>query len=317
MKRGILSLGEALVDFVPLDLTNQQYQKSPGGAPANVAVGVAKLGGKATFIGKVGNDGLGSFLYDTFMQYGVRTEHMKFTKEAKTGLVFVSNTADGERSFEFLIEPSADQLFSVEDLDVTEIKEHKIVHFGSISLIHKCARAATLETIRLAQEHDGIVSFDPNVRLDLWPSEEVAREMIQAVLSKVDVLKLSKEELVFLTGDRDIQQGVAALSIYDIPIILVTMGAEGSYVCMKDNVQFVPATAVEAVDTTGAGDAYMSCILYLLDQYEGEWSLVSITELVEMATYASVSGGLATQAKGAMTALPSLAEIEEKLDGRL
>ncbi|MDQ0163168.1 aminoimidazole riboside kinase [Aeribacillus alveayuensis] len=313
MKKGIISLGEALIDFIPLDETNLVYQKSPGGAPANVAVGLARLGAKSTFLGKVGDDVLGRFLKETLQNYGVNVSYMLLTKEVRTGAVFVTLSANGERSFDFYIDPSADRFLEEDEVKEELFTEHKILHFGSISLISEPSKSATKKAVRLAKQNDMIVSYDPNLRLSLWKNEEEARNTIVSMLKEVDVLKISDEELEFLTKTTNLEEGVASLQEYDIPLIIVTLGAEGSILFTKSEAVQVPAIKVKAVDTTGAGDAYVSGILYCLDQYEGDIRSISVERLEYMARFASVSGGLAASVKGAMSALPSFKQVEEKL----
>ncbi|WP_200894605.1 aminoimidazole riboside kinase [Bacillus alveayuensis] len=313
MKKGIISLGEALIDFIPLDETNLVYQKSPGGAPANVAVGLARLGAKSTFLGKVGDDVLGRFLKETLQNYGVNVSSMLLTKEVRTGAVFVTLSANGERSFDFYIDPSADRFLEEDEVKEELFTEHKILHFGSISLISEPSKSATKKAVRLAKQNDMIVSYDPNLRLSLWKNEEEARNTIVSMLKEVDVLKISDEELEFLTKTTNLEEGVASLQEYDIPLIIVTLGAEGSILFTKSEPVQVPAIKVKAVDTTGAGDAYVSGILYCLDQYEGDIRSISVERLEYMARFASVSGGLAASVKGAMSALPSFKQVEEKL----
>ncbi len=312
MKKGIISLGEALIDFIPLDPDNITYQKSPGGAPANVAVGVARLQTKSTFIGKVGNDVLGRFLHKTLSDYGVNTDSMLLTEDVRTGVVFVT-LEDGERSFDFYINPSADRFLTEEEIDEKLFEENKILHFGSISLISEPSRSATIRAVQLAKEKGMTVSYDPNLRLGLWESEEAAKEQIISMLSYADILKISEEELEFMTGEKDIEKGVAKLANYEIPLLLVTLGSEGSYVFTKDGYQHVPARKVETVDTTGAGDAFVSGILYKANEWEGDIRSLPLAGAVEMATFASVSGSLAASEKGAMTALPTLDQVQSIL----
>ncbi|MGG1630140.1 aminoimidazole riboside kinase [Rossellomorea sp. NRS-1567] len=313
MKQGIISLGEALIDFIPLDEHNTTYQKSPGGAPANVAVGLARLGARSTFLGKVGDDVLGRFLQETLQEYGVRTNQMLLTPDVRTGVVFVTNGEDGERSFDFYIDPSADRFLQVKDIDEEDFLTHKILHFGSISMISSPAKEATHHAVKVAKENGLLVSYDPNLRLGLWDSEENARETIKSMLSEADVLKISEEELEFITGEKEIESGVAKLRAYNIPFLIITMGAEGSYVYVGDARQYVPAMKVKAVDTTGAGDAFVSGILYSIHEYKGNISSLSIEEAARMAGFAAVSGALAASTKGAMTALPSLEEVNHHL----
>lgn len=312
MKKGIISLGEALIDFIPLDPDNITYQKSPGGAPANVAVGVARLQAKSTFIGKVGNDVLGRFLQKTLADYGVDTSSMLLTDDIRTGVVFVT-LENGERSFDFYINPSADRFLREEEIDEKLFDENKILHFGSISLISEPTRSATIKAVKLAKEKGLTISYDPNLRLGLWDSEESAKEQIISMLPYADILKISEEELEFITGEKDIEKGAQKLAAYEIPLLLVTLGSEGSYIFTGEGHQHVPARKVTTVDTTGAGDAFVSGILYMANEWEGDISAIMLEKAVEMATFASVSGSLAASEKGAMTALPSLEQVQSIL----
>ncbi|WP_226681818.1 aminoimidazole riboside kinase [Sutcliffiella horikoshii] len=309
MKKGIISLGEALIDFIPLDADNITYQKSPGGAPANVAVGVARLQAKSTFIGKVGNDVLGRFLQKTLADYGVNTSSMLLTDDIRTGVVFVT-LENGERSFDFYIKPSADRFLTEEEIDEKLFDENKILHFGSISLISEPTRSATIKAVKLAKDKGMTVSYDPNLRLGLWDSEEAAKDQIISMLPYVDILKISEEELEFITGEKDIEKGAEKLAAYEVPLLLVTLGSEGSYVFTREGHQHVPARKVTTVDTTGAGDAFVSGILYMANEWNGDISTITLVKAVEMATFASVSGSLAASEKGAMTALPSLEQVQ-------
>ncbi|RWZ58862.1 aminoimidazole riboside kinase [Halobacillus fulvus] len=313
MEKGIISLGEALIDFIPLDDDNINFQKSPGGAPANVAVGLARLGAKSTFLGKVGDDVLGRFLKKTLTDYGVETESMYLTKDVRTGVVFVTLDETGERSFDFYIDPSADRFLEAKEVDPALFDSHNVFHFGSISMINEPAKSATKEAVKLAKEKGLIVSYDPNLRLGLWSSEEEARRTILSMLGEADIVKISEEELEFLTGEKDIEAGVAKLEEYTIPVLYVTLGAEGSYVFTKNGHIQVPARKVEAVDTTGAGDAFVSGILYQLSERGKSTDQLSLEELEEMTLFASVSGSLAASTKGAMTALPTRDEVENYL----
>ncbi|CAG9620040.1 aminoimidazole riboside kinase [Sutcliffiella rhizosphaerae] len=312
MKKGIISLGEALIDFIPMDHENLTYQKSPGGAPANVAVGVARLELPSTFIGKVGNDVLGKFLKKTLRDYGVNTDFLLFTDDTRTGVVFVT-LKDGERSFDFYINPSADRLLNEEDIEEELFETHKVLHFGSISLIGEPSRSATKKAVSLARQYGLIVSYDPNLRLSLWEKEEAARSQILSMLSYADILKISEEELEFITGEKDIVKGVTALETYNLPLILITLGEGGSYVFTKDGQKHVSARKIKTVDSTGAGDAFVSGILYQVHEYDGDIRNISLTEAVRMAHFASVSGSLAASEKGAMTALPSLEKVQSIL----
>lgn len=310
---GVICLGEALIDFIPLDSENLTYQKAPGGAPANVAVGISKLGGKAAFIGKVGDDVLGHFLKETLEGYGVDTAPLFMTNEARTGVTFVTLEPSGERSFSFYIDPSADRFLRKEDLDPSLFKNNKIFHFGSISLISEPSRSATLWAIDKAKEAGMLVSYDPNLRLGLWESEDQARETILSVLPSADILKVSDEELTFLTGDASLEKGLAKLP--EVPLALLTLGGEGSIYSFKGETGKVPALRCQVVDTTGAGDAFVSGILYSINESPKPLASHSEQEIREMVRFASISGGLATTKKGAMAGLPKLDEIRNYFNG--
>ncbi|MGP4059277.1 aminoimidazole riboside kinase [Halobacillus sp. H74] len=310
MTQGIITLGEALIDFIPLDAHNVNFQKSPGGAPANVAVGLARLGAKATFLGKVGDDVLGRFLKETLTDYGVHTQHMHLTGDVRTGVVFVTLGEEGERSFDFYINPSADRFLEKQEVDESLFHSHNLFHFGSISMIDQPARSATKFAVERAKQNGLIISYDPNLRLGLWPSEEKAKETILSMLGEADVVKISEEELEFLTAEIDIDAGVKALTDYNIPVLYVTRGGEGSHVFTKEGQTHIPAMKVDPVDTTGAGDAFVSAILYQMSEKGQPVTELSLTDLEGITRFASVSGALAASTKGAMTALPTREEIE-------
>jgi fructokinase len=313
MKKGVISLGEALIDFIPLDKTNMTYQKCPGGAPANVSVGLAKLGAKSTFVGKVGNDILGHFLKKTLQEYKVDISSMYIADDVRTGVVFVTLSEEGERDFTFYIDPSADRFLKEEDIDRALFQNNKIFHYGSISLINEPSKSATLKAVKYAKEAGLLISYDPNLRLNLWKSETEARNTIISMLPQTDVLKISVEELNFITGQEKIEDGIKWLSQYDFPLIFVTLGSEGSYVFTKQFHLKIQAMNVQAVDTTGAGDAFVSGILYCLNESTNQLSMLTKEEVEQMARFASASGGLTASKKGAMTSLPSLDELHRCL----
>lgn len=309
MNHGIISLGEVLIDFIPLDKENSRYLKSPGGAPANVAVGAAQLGSDTHFLGKAGQDSLGVFLQETLESYGVGTSLMTLTDEAKTGFTLVSHDEKGDRTFEFFIQPSADSLLRKEDINTDLFDAKKILHIGSISLIHEPVKSATWHAIHLAKEKGLLLSFDPNIRLSLWQDEEVARSTIKSILPYVDMIKLSDDELSFLMGEKSDQAIKRLAADYSIPLVFVTQGEKGSIAYSGQSIVEVPAMKVDAVDTTGAGDAFVSAILYQIDQLDKPLEQLTSTDLETMAKFANVSGGVTAATQGAMSALPTLETI--------
>ena len=313
MKKGIISLGEALIDFIPLNQDNSQFQKSPGGAPANVAVGLARLGANVSFIGKVGDDVLGRFLKETLESYGVQTEAMYLTRDVRTGVVFVTLGEDGERSFDFYIDPSADRFLTEEEVPDAYFDTHNVFHFGSISMIDEPAESATRKAVEQAHKNNLLISYDPNLRPMLWKNLEQAREKIISMLSEADIVKLSEEELEFITGETDIRQGVKKLEKYQIPLLCITLGKEGSSVFYQGESMQIPARKVNAIDTTGAGDAFVSGLLYQFSERDKPIADYSVEEIKEITTFASVSGALAASVKGAMTALPTLEQVKDQI----
>lgn len=308
---GVISLGEALIDFTPLDDQNQDFRKNPGGAPANVAVALSRLGVDVSFVGKVGDDVLGNFMKQKLTEEDVDTDNMLLTDEARTALTFVTLDEDGDRSFDFYIDPSADRFLQPEEIEENLFVENKIFHFGSISLIDEPARSATARAVKLAQENGLLVSYDPNLRAGLWSSIDKAKKMIISVLDQVDILKVAEEELEFITEEKEIEAGVEAIQTrYKVPLIFVTQGGKGAYY-YQNELEFVPAIDVDVVDTTGAGDGFVSGILYNLNNWNKEISQLNSDDLEYMTKFANVSGGLAASESGAMAALPTLKQIKE------
>ncbi|HHA1268127.1 TPA: aminoimidazole riboside kinase [Enterobacter bugandensis] len=285
-------LGDAVVDLLP-DGEGKLLQ-CPGGAPANVAVGIARLGGKSAFIGRVGDDPFGRFMAKTLADERVDVKHMRLDPAHRTSTVVVDLDDHGERSFTFMVRPSAD-LF-LEPADLPTFSAGEWLHVCSIALSAEPSRSATFQAMADIREAGGYVSFDPNIRPDLWPDENALRRCLEQALQSADVVKLSVEELAFLTGDADVREGLNTLmERCPARLVLVTQGKEGVIAWHQGAVKHYPATPVQCVDTTGAGDAFVAGLLY---------GLAAGQELVPAIALAQRCGALATTAKGAMTALP-------------
>ncbi|HDR2818818.1 TPA: aminoimidazole riboside kinase [Enterobacter bugandensis] len=285
-------LGDAVVDLLP-DGEGKLLQ-CPGGAPANVAVGIARLGGKSAFIGRVGDDPFGRFMAKTLADERVDVKHMRLDPAHRTSTVVVDLDDHGERSFTFMVRPSAD-LF-LEPADLPTFSAGEWLHVCSIALSAEPSRSATFQAMDAIRKAGGYVSFDPNIRPDLWPDENALRRCLEQALQSADVVKLSVEELAFLTGDADVQEGLNTLMLRcPARLVLVTQGKEGVIAWHQGAVKHYPATPVQCVDTTGAGDAFVAGLLY---------GLAASQELVPAIALAQRCGALATTAKGAMTALP-------------
>ncbi|MBE3286103.1 aminoimidazole riboside kinase [Enterobacter cloacae complex sp. P31C] len=285
-------LGDAVVDLLP-DGEGKLLQ-CPGGAPANVAVGIARLGGQSAFIGRVGDDPFGRFMAKTLANERVDVKYIRLDPTHRTSTVVVDLDDHGERSFTFMVRPSAD-LF-LEPADLPTFSAGEWLHVCSIALSAEPSRSATFQAMDAIRKAGGYVSFDPNIRPDLWPDENALRRCLQQALQSADVVKLSVEELTFLTGDTDVQDGLNAL-MQRCParLVLVTQGKEGVIAWHQGVVKHYPANPVQCVDTTGAGDAFVAGLLY---------GLAAGQELVPVIALAQRCGALATTAKGAMTALP-------------
>ena len=297
-------LGDAVVDLIP-DGENH-YLRCAGGAPANVAVGVSRLGVEAGFIGRVGNDPLGKFMQQTLQAEKVSTEQMILDPQQRTSTVIVG-LDQGERSFTFMVNPSADQFLEVNDLP--NFQQGEWLHCCSIALINDPSRSTTIEAIRRVKQAGGFVSFDPNLRESLWSSLDEMKKVVNSVVAMANVLKFSEEELTLLTNTTSLEEATKAVtSLYPEKLIIITLGKDGAIYHLNGKSQVVAGKALKPVDTTGAGDAFVSGLLAGLSQVSN-WK-ESDAVLVEVIRKANASGALATTAKGAMSALPNKAELE-------
>lgn len=295
--------GDAVVDLIP-DGENH-YLRCAGGAPANVAVGVSRLGCEAGFIGRVGNDPLGKFMQQTLQAEKVSTDNMILDPQQRTSTVIVG-LDDGERSFTFMVNPSADQFLEVGDLPT--FYQGDFLHCCSIALINNPSRSTTIEAIRRIKEVGGFFSFDPNLRESLWASLDEMKEVVNSVISMADILKFSEEELTLLTSTTNLEEATKLITAqYPEKLIIITLGKDGAIYHLNGKSQVVKGKALKPVDTTGAGDAFVSGLLAGLSQVS-DWK--EEATLVEVIRKANASGALATTAKGAMAALPNKAQLE-------
>lgn len=305
----VVSLGELLIDFVALESgvsvgDVHSFQKAPGGAPANVAVAVARLGWPSAFLGQVGDDPFGHFLAQTLTDQAVNVDGLRFSQAARTMLAFVSLAADGDRSFMFYRHPSADMLMEPGDLALDQIDSADIFHFGSITLISEPARSATIAAVDYARQQGKRISYDPNLRLALWPAEASARDGLLSGLDWAHIVKISEEEVVFLTGESDI----APLWRPDMQMIVVTRGADGSTMHLRDGRSFDhPGYVVDAVDTTGAGDSFVGALLTEILRQERDHGSLAQPETI--LPFANAAGALTTLKRGAIMSMPSREDV--------
>lgn len=320
MSKKIFTLGEALIDFVSKEagreLKNVDYFfKAPGGAPANVAASTAKLGIETYFIGKVGQDAFGDFIIDTLTNAGVKNDCTLRTEKAKTGLSFVSLKNNGERDFMFYRSPSADMLLDKEDIDQKWFGKGDILHFGSISLIQNPSKEATETAIKYARENGSLVSFDPNIRLPLWNDKQKIVPTIMEYLPYADLVKISEEELKLLTNESD-YSSVRQLFKGNVKMVLLTLGDKGAIAYTKERKVQLEGFKVKAVDTTGAGDAFVAGVLYELiknnvhsDNFDQ--AIKSDKLIKNIILTGNANGALTTTKAGAISALPGLEDIQE------
>jgi fructokinase len=305
----IVCQGELLLDFVavgsdPSIETATTFQKAPGGAPANVAVGVSRLGVSAGFIGKVSDDAFGRFLRETLQADRVDVRGLVVDPRARTPLAFVGPEPGGGRTWIFYHRGLADTTLRPEELDIELISHARVFHFGSVSLAAEPGRSATLAAARAAADHGCIVSFDPNVRLELWDSAEEARRWILDALPLAEVLKVSSDEVAFLTDIDEPGQAAAMLQRAGPPLVVVTLGPAGAYLRVGSSEATVPGFEVDAVDPTGAGDAFVAGLLSRMLE-GGEWpGERPFQELVGAVRFANAAAALATTQVGAIPSLP-------------
>ena len=314
----VVCLGELLIDFVAVEenlplLEVSAFRRAPGGAPANVACGVARLGRTAGFIGKVGAEPFGDFLRRTLRDAGVDTGHLAATNQARTTLAFVGVHADGRKEIFFYRNPGADMLLAPGDIDEAYVAGAACFHFGSISTIDPGPRAATLKAAAIARKAGRLVSFDPNWRPALWPSEARGHLEIRTGLALADIVKVSGEEWRLVTGTDDLADGARGIIAAGPRLVVVSLGEKGCYYHHASGAGFVPGFKVPVVECTGAGDGFVASILVdLLDHLEAGGTLESLTPeaLGRLCRRANAVGALACTRPGAIPALPTRGEAE-------
>jgi len=309
----IVALGESLIDFTPCgkdDRGTQLFGRNPGGAPANVLAMAARLGRKTAFIGKVGQDDFGDFLYNTMTNAGIDCRAL-CRSDIPTTLAFVQLDEKGDRSFTFYRKPGADILLEEAEVPVDFLHKCCIFHFGSVSLTDEPCRSATLFASNEARKAGALISFDPNYRPFLWKSADAAREEILQAMKLADLLKVNEEEMELLTGCQDPCEAANYLKQFGPKIVIITLGEKGAYYHASAGSGYIPALCVQAVDTTGAGDAFWGTFLAHIvnrnvdEMHSSEWEAI--------VRRSNCAGGLTATAYGAIPAMPSLDEIEAAL----
>ena len=311
-KYDVIALGELLIDFTQNGLSEQGnglFEANPGGAPCNVLSMLNNLGKKTSFIGKVGNDQFGKTLKKALEELGIGTENLLMDNEVHTTLALVHTFADGDRDFSFYRNPGADMMLTVDELNLDLVRDTRIFHFGTLSMTHDGIRATTKKAVEAAKEAGALISFDPNLREPLWDSLDNAKEQVRWGLGKCDVLKISDNEIQWLTGENDFTAGVKKIrEEFPIPLILVSMGRDGSRAYYGDHyVEVAPFLQENTIETTGAGDTFCACVL----NYVLENGLEALTDeqLKEMLTFANAAASIITTRKGALRVMPTREEV--------
>ena len=312
-KYDVIALGELLIDFTmngQSEQGNNMFEACPGGAPCNVLALLNKMGKKTAFIGKVGKDQFGALLRDTITEAGIDASNLMVDENVNTTLAFVHTFPDGDREFSFYRNPGADMMLTADEVNPDVVKDTKVFHFGTLSMTHEGVREATKKAVETAKANGCLVSFDPNLRPPLWSSLDLAKEQMEYGFGKCDILKISDNEIQFVSGKEDYDEGIAYLQeIYNIPLILLTMGKDGSRAYYKGMRVERPGFSVKAIETTGAGDTFCgSSLNYLVDH---DFENLTEEQLGEMLTFANAAAALVTTKKGAIKAMPVKEEVLE------
>ena len=311
----VVALGELLIDFAPAGYSeqgNQFFEACPGGAPCNVLAMLNKLGKKTAFIGKVGNDQFGKLLKGAIDERGIDSQGLILDEEVNTTLAFVHTFPNGDRDFSFYRKPGADMMLTEDDVNYDLIRQAKVFHIGTLSMTNEPVRTATKKALETAKEAGCLISFDPNLRPPLWDSLDTAKEMMEYGFGYCDILKISDNEVQFVTGIEDYDEAVQALlERYQIPLIFLTLGKDGSRAYYKGLRVTEDGFTVDTIETTGAGDTFCGCALSgILDN--GMDSL-NETNLQDILRYANGAAAIVTTRKGALRAMPDKAEVENML----
>lgn len=310
----VAALGELLIDFTESGISPggmKLFERNPGGAVANVLAAVARLGGSAAFLGKVGEDMHGRFLKETLERAGIDVTGLVTTPAFFTTLAFVAISETGERTFSFARKPGADTQFYADEVDETVVRGAKVLHVGSLSMTDEPARSATLHAVALAKEAGAVVSYDPNYRASLWKDEQTAQERMQELLPFVDVMKLSEEETLLLTGHADAESAAKHLNALGISCVAVTLGKNGALVCAHGETAVVAGFPLPAVDTTGAGDAFWGGFLYRMLALEKRPGELELREAADCAAWGNAVATCCVQKRGGIPAMPSRKEVLE------
>lgn len=316
-KYDVTALGELLVDFTENGMSEQGnplLEANPGGAPCNVLSMLQNLGKRTAFIGKVGADAFGQMLIQTVKERGIDTENLVTDEEVHTTLAFVHTAEDGDRSFSFYRNPGADMMLKWDEVKQEILADTKIFHFGTLSMTDEGIEAVTKKAVQKAKEMGAIISFDPNLRPPLWSNLEDAKSRMWYGISQCDILKISDDEIEFLTGTDDIDKGVRIIMEHSHPsLICATMGKHGSKAYYNGKTVFgEPFLREDTIETTGAGDTFMACVINSV--LENGIDSLTDKDLQDMLEFANAASSIITTRKGALKVMPKKNEIIEVIE---
>lgn len=312
----VCALGELLIDFTDNGTSpqgNPVMEANPGGAPCNVLAMLNKLGYKTTFIGKIGDDIFGRQLKKAVEEVGINTEGLVTDKSVNTTLAFVHTLPGGDREFSFYRNPGADMMLCESNVNEQLISDSRIFHFGSLSMTGEICEAATKKAVGIAKENGLVISFDPNLRENLWDSLDKAKEKIEYGIANCDILKISDNEIQWFTGAQDYDRAVEKLRsrFGNIRLLLLSLGKDGSRAYSGENSAYAPAAPAKTIETTGAGDTFCGAILSKVLEYG--LRDYSQQELTDMLSFANAAAAVVTERKGALRVMPQQAEITDRM----
>lgn len=318
-KYDVVALGELLVDFTENGMSKQGnpiLEANPGGAPCNVLSMLQKLEKRTAFIGKVGQDSFGRMLADVVKEQGINTDNISTDKTVPTTLAFVHTDKDGDRSFSFYRNPGADMMLRSDDIDEELLENTKVFHFGTLSMTDEQIATVTKNAVKKAKKADCIISFDPNLRPPLWKNLDDAKKQMWYGISQCDILKISDDEIEFLTNTKDIDAGIAKISEkYSPALICATMGKNGSKAYYNGRSFFcAPFLQEKTIETTGAGDTFMACVINTV--LEKGLETLTDEDLLKMLEFANAASSIITTRKGALKVMPQKQEIITFLNNR-
>ena len=310
--RKLIAIGEALIDFIPSEKSKpiknvSAFYPNVGGAPTNVCGAFTKLGGKSEMITQLGNDPFGDKIIDEFEKYGIGHSYVSRTDKANTSLAFVALKENGNREFSFYRNPGADMLLSPESIKEEWFDEGYCLHFCSVSLGNFPMREAHKKAIEIALRKNMLVSFDPNIRLPLWKDKNKLREAVMEFMPLAHIVKISDEEIEFITGKKNVSDAKDILFKGNTKIVIFTKGSDGAEVHKIHDSGYSACEDVEAVDTTGAGDAFIGSFLYKLCENNinvKNLNTISVEFLTNVLDFSNKFCTISITRKGAIASYP-------------